>query len=65
MWQVLKAVTIIFTICPGLQQKKRNSPCNLYKKKKNSIFFSLLFSGGEKNPTFLFLLVNDKDKKIV
>jgi len=33
MWQVLKAVTISFTICPGLKRKKYFSP--FYLKKKN------------------------------
>jgi len=46
MWQVLKAVTILFTICLGLQRKK-DSPCYFrYKKKqfstKNGDFFRLV-----------------------
>jgi len=63
MWQVLKALTILFSICPGLYNGKRIlififsrrkhffpnffSLGFLQGEKQNSIFFSLGFSQGE------------------
>jgi len=39
MWKVLKAVTILCTICPGLQRK--NTPFYFSRRKKIQFFFSL------------------------
>jgi len=49
MWQVLKALTILFTICPGLQQ----------------LIFSLIFSQEEKYSIFFSLLFSQAEKKLV
>jgi len=58
MWQVLKAVTILFTIYPGLHRKTNvYSPCDFHKQTilfSKIIFFSFLLSQGEKNSIQLF-----------
>jgi len=46
MWQLLKAVRILFTICPGQQQKKNLSPFWFSEKEREINFFSLLLSQG-------------------
>jgi len=46
MWQVLKAVTILFTICPILKLKK--IVYFIFLGRKKIFIFSLEFSQGEK-----------------
>jgi len=61
MWQVLKAVTIIFTICPSLQRKK--VVYLFFFLKENPNFF-LLCSQGEQNFFSNFFLWDfHKEKK--
>jgi len=49
MWHVLKAVTILFTICPGLQRKKLLSLFYFLKKKLKKYIFLLVIFTRRKN----------------
>jgi len=57
MWQELKAVTILFTICPGLQRKKFSL---LFSQEKEFNSFSLCHFHKEKNKILLVIYTRRK-----
>jgi len=60
MWQGLKAVTTLFTLCPGLQRKK----IEFFLCEEKKIHFSpLSFSQGEKNSICFFFFGFSKGEK--
>jgi len=70
MWQVLKAVTVLFTICPGLQQTILFLLV-IFTKIKKIIFHLIIYTKRKKIQTFyqgeklFFLSFQIKDNSLV